>query len=77
MPRRAGTDTLGALAKHADALRFSCPCGHVGEVPIAELTMRHPWATSIAEIASRAKCSACGGREVTLKPVWRDVLAAG
>lgn len=71
MPRRAGTDTLGALAKHAVAVRFNCgACGHAAEIGLPALLLKHAWATPIAEIQAKARCSACNGGEVVLKPVW-------
>lgn len=80
MARRRGPkigDTLGALSRKIEAVRFVCRCGHAGETTIAALLMRNAWNTPLADAATRARCTACGQRGVEAKPVFGDMLAAG
>ena len=44
---------------------------------LGALLMRNRWDTPLPEVAARARCSACGQRGVTAKPVFGDLLAAG
>ena len=69
--------TLGSLHGKAEAIRFTCACGHAGETKLAALLVRNSWNTPLEGVAARARCSACGNRGVVAKPVFGDLLAAG
>jgi hypothetical protein len=70
--------TLADLMADPGELDVSClDCHHNATMPVAALLPRYPAKTPFPEMCSRFRCSACGSRQVDVRPNWAARRSSG
>src|SRR3954463_13505415 len=63
--------TLANLAANPGELLASCQnCHHDAVLPVAPVLARYGPTTPFPEVKGRFRCSACGSRQVDVRPNW-------
>lgn len=73
-----GPPTLADLIADPGELDVSCmACYHRTTMPVAILLPRYAAETPLPDALSRFRCSACGARDVDVRPNWAARQAMG
>lgn len=59
--------------RRVEAICENTLCGHTGVVEVDAL----PGEIPVPDVADRLRCSRCGGKTVSTRPLWREYQASG